>query len=41
MDYIGKILEKLGELAQRLIDALLGPEPQPEPALIPVPVQEP
>jgi len=40
MDYIEKLLEKLKELAQRLIETLLGPESQPEPELIPIPVEE-
>jgi hypothetical protein len=40
MDYIDKILEKLKELARKLIEALLGPEAEPEPELIPIPVEE-
>lgn len=40
MDYIEKVLEKLKELARRLIEALLGPEAEPEPELIPIPVDE-
>ena len=38
MDYIEKLLEKLKELARKLMDSLLGPEPEPE--LIPIPVRE-
>ena len=40
MDYIEKVLDKLKELARKLIDALLGPEAQPEPEPIPVPVRD-
>lgn len=40
MDYIEKLLEKLKELARKLIDSLLGPEGEPEPELIPIPVNE-
>jgi hypothetical protein len=40
MDYIEKVLEKLKELARKLIEALLGPEAQAEPELIPIPVNE-
>ncbi len=40
MDYIEKVLEKLKELARKLIDSLLGPEAEPEPELIPIPVHE-
>lgn len=41
MDYVEKVLEKLKEWARKLIETLLGPEPQPEPELIPIPVNEP
>ncbi len=40
MDYIEKVLEKLRDWAQKLIEALLGPEAQPEPEPIPVPVRD-
>ncbi|MBD2568024.1 MULTISPECIES: hypothetical protein [Nostocaceae] len=40
MDYIEKVLEKLKELARKLIEALVGPEAQAEPELIPIPVNE-
>lgn len=40
MDHIEKVLEKLKELARRLIEALLGPEGEAEPELIPIPVDE-
>ncbi|WP_373530176.1 hypothetical protein [Nostoc sp.] len=40
MDYIEKVLEKLKELARRLIDSLFGPEAEPEPELIPIPVND-
>jgi hypothetical protein len=41
MDYIEKLLEKLKELARKLVDSLLGPEAEAEPELIPIPVHEP
>jgi hypothetical protein len=41
MDYIEKVLEKVKEWARKIIDALLGPEGQPEPEPIPIPVNEP
>jgi predicted RNase H-like HicB family nuclease len=40
MDYIEKALEKLKEWARKLIETLLGPEAEPEPELIPIPVNE-
>jgi hypothetical protein len=40
MDYIEKVLEKLKDLARKLIEALLGPEVEPEPELIPIPVED-
>ncbi|MEH1893241.1 hypothetical protein PQG02_06755 [Nostoc sp. UHCC 0926] len=40
MDYIEKVVEKLKELARRLIESLLGPEAEPEPELIPIPVND-
>jgi hypothetical protein len=40
MDYIDNVLEKLKELARRLIEALFGPEAEPEPELIPIPVND-
>ncbi|MCP2729906.1 hypothetical protein [Limnofasciculus baicalensis] len=41
MDYIEKVLEQLKEWARKLIETLLGPEEEPEPELIPIPVNEP
>jgi len=41
MDYLDKVLEKVKEWARKLIEALLGPEGQPEGELIPVPVNDP
>lgn len=41
MEYIEKALEKLKEWARKLVEALLGPQEQPEPELIPIPVREP
>lgn len=40
MDYIGKVLEKIKDWANRVIDILLGPEAEPEPELIPIPVDD-
>ncbi len=40
MGYIEKVLEKLKQWAGKLIEALLGPELQPEPELIPIPVED-
>jgi predicted RNase H-like HicB family nuclease len=40
MDYIDKALEKLKEWIDKVIDALLGPQAQPEPELIPIPVDD-
>ena len=40
MEYLEKLIEKLIELAQKLIDTLLGPEAETEPELIPIPVNE-
>jgi hypothetical protein len=41
MDYIEKALEKLRDWIDGIIDALLGPETQREPELLPIPVKEP
>lgn len=41
MDYIEKVLEKLKDWAQKLIETLLGPNPELEPELIPIPVKQP
>jgi hypothetical protein len=40
MDSIDKIWEKLKEWARKIVEALLGPETEPEPELIPIPVDE-
>lgn len=40
MDYIEKILEKLREWADKLSEILLGPQPEPEGELIPIPVDD-
>lgn len=40
MEYIEKLLEKIKDWAGKLIEALLGPEAQPEPEPIPVPVRD-
>lgn len=41
MDFIDQVIEKLKEIARRVIEALLGPEPEPEAELIPIPVDQP
>lgn len=40
MDQIEKVIEKLKEWTQKLIEALLGPHSEPEPELIPIPVRD-
>jgi hypothetical protein len=41
MDFIDNILEKLKQLAGKIVESLLGPQPEPEPELIPIPVDRP
>jgi len=40
MDFIEEMLDKLRELVGKLLDSLLGPQPEAEPELIPVPVND-
>jgi hypothetical protein len=40
MDYITGLLDRLKELANKLIETLFGPEQQLEPELIPIPVRD-
>jgi len=40
MDYIEKVLEKLKEWTGKLVEALLGPQAQPELEPIPIPVND-
>lgn len=40
MDQVEKILEKLKEWTQKIIEALLGPSGEPEAELIPIPVRD-
>jgi hypothetical protein len=40
MDYLEKVLEKIKEWAQKVVEALLGPQVEPEPELIPIPVND-
>lgn len=40
MDSIDKIWEKLKDWARKVVEALLGPEAESEPELIPIPVDE-
>jgi hypothetical protein len=41
MNYLKEIIEKLKELAQKLIETLLEPNKEPEIELIPIPVDDP
>lgn len=41
MDYLEDLIEKLRELAQKLVEGLFGPQAEPEAELIPIPVREP
>ena len=40
MDYLDKVIEKVKDWAQKLIELLLGPEAEPEAELIPIPVDD-
>ncbi len=40
MDYLDKVLEKLRDWARRLVETLFGPQAEPEPELIPIPVDD-
>lgn len=40
MDYVGKVLEKLRDWARKVIETLLGPQAEPEPQRIPIPVDD-
>lgn len=40
MDYIEQLLDKLRDLAQKLIEILLGPQAEPEREAIPIPVDD-
>jgi hypothetical protein len=40
MGYLERVLEKIKEWAERVIEVLLGPTAEPEPELIPVPVDD-
>ncbi len=40
MDYLDKVLEKIREWAQKVVEALLGPQAEPEAELIPIPVND-
>ncbi|MEO0647808.1 MAG: hypothetical protein AAFZ17_16890 [Cyanobacteria bacterium J06650_10] len=40
MDYIDQVLDKLREWVDKVIDALVGPQTQPEHEPIPVPVDD-
>ena len=40
MGYIEKVLEKLKEWADKVVETLLGPTAEPEPELIPIPVND-
>lgn len=38
MDWLDKVIEKIREWVERVIDTLLGPQTQPQP--IPIPVED-
>jgi hypothetical protein len=40
MDYLDKVIERLKDLARKVIETLLGPQPEPEAELIPIPVDD-
>jgi hypothetical protein len=40
MDYLDDILEKIKDWAQKVIEVLLGSQPEPEAELIPIPVDD-
>ncbi|HEY9824613.1 MAG TPA: hypothetical protein V6D19_04135 [Stenomitos sp.] len=40
MEYIEKILDALKNLARKVIDAILGPDAEPELEPIPIPVRD-
>jgi len=40
MDYLDKVIEKLKDLARKVIETLLGPQAEPETELIPIPVED-
>lgn len=40
MDYIEQLLDRLKDIAQKLIEILLGPDAEPERETIPIPVNE-
>ncbi len=40
MDYITGLIDRLIELANKLVESLFGQEPQHEPELIPIPVRD-
>ena len=40
MEQVGKIIEKIKEWTQNILDALFGPEAEPEGELIPIPVRD-
>ena len=40
MDFIEEMLDKLRELVDKLLDSILGPDPELEPETIPVPVND-
>ena len=41
MDYLDKVIEKLKEWGQKVVEILFGPNVEPEAELIPIPVNEP
>ncbi len=40
MDWLDKVIEKLREWLDRVVDTLVGPRPQQQPQPIPIPVHD-
>ncbi len=40
MDWLDKVIEKIREWVERVIDTLLGSDPEPQPQPIPIPVND-
>jgi hypothetical protein len=40
MDYLDKVIEKLKDLARKVIETIFGPQTEPEAELIPIPVDD-
>lgn len=40
MDSLDKIIEKIKNFARKLVEALVGPEMEREPELVPIPIRD-